>query len=69
MAWGERASGVTVWEYVVWDYTDDLPRSGILDTIDEAEQQCWYQHKYGVYGGRHDFGIRRRPKYVDWEDF
>lgn len=57
------------YEYIVWDYTDDAPRSTILDTIDEAEKQCWYQHKYGIYAGEHGFGIRRRPKHVEWEEF
>ena len=57
------------YEYTVWDYTDNKPVGPVFDTLDAAEAHCWYEHKYGPWAGIHDFGIRRRPKNIEWEEF
>lgn len=54
--------------YCVWDVTEDRPiNSQEYASIFQAEENMWFQIKYGIWAGEHDFDIRRRLVVPAWE--
>lgn len=55
--------------YCVWDDTLDQPRNDVeYFYLNEAQDACWFEHKYGLWSGAHEFSIRRRLRTPAWEE-
>lgn len=55
--------------YCIWNETEDGQYgTREFDSLFDAQERVRFEHKYGVWAGEYEFGIRRRLRTPAWEE-